>query len=82
MYLGLSIENSVINAAILNNGGDFVWQAPDKPSPAMKVVLALQNTTPLPALLISIIVFLVACLLVKNYGTVPTALLVQVVLPR
>jgi hypothetical protein len=26
MYLGLSIENSVINAAILNNGGDFVWQ--------------------------------------------------------
>ncbi len=26
MYLGLSIENSFINAAILNNGGDFVWQ--------------------------------------------------------
>jgi predicted NBD/HSP70 family sugar kinase len=26
MYLGLSIENSVINAAILNDGGDFVWQ--------------------------------------------------------
>ena len=26
MYLGLSIENSVVNAAILNDGGDFVWQ--------------------------------------------------------
>ena len=26
MYLGLSIEHSVINAAILNVGGDFVWQ--------------------------------------------------------
>ena len=26
MYLGLSIENSVINAAILNDGGDFVSQ--------------------------------------------------------
>ena len=26
MNLGLSIENSVINAAILNDGGDFVWQ--------------------------------------------------------
>jgi hypothetical protein len=26
MYLGLSIENSVINAAILKDGGDFVWQ--------------------------------------------------------
>ena len=26
MYLGLSIENSVINAAILNDGDDFVWQ--------------------------------------------------------
>ena len=26
MYLGLSIENISINAAILNDGGDFVWQ--------------------------------------------------------
>ena len=26
MYLGLSIESSVINAALLNDGGDFVWQ--------------------------------------------------------
>ena len=26
MYLGLSIENSLINAAILNDCGDFVWQ--------------------------------------------------------
>ena len=26
MYLGLSIENSVVNAAILTDGGDFVWQ--------------------------------------------------------
>ena len=26
MYLGLSIEHSFINAAILNDGGDFVWQ--------------------------------------------------------
>ena len=26
MYLGLSIEHCVINAAILNDGGDFVWQ--------------------------------------------------------
>ena len=26
MYLGLSIERSVINTAILNVGGDFVWQ--------------------------------------------------------
>ena len=26
MYLGLSIERSVINAAVLNDGGDFVWQ--------------------------------------------------------
>ena len=26
MYLGLSIENSVINAALLNDGGDFVWK--------------------------------------------------------
>ena len=26
MYLGLSIEHSVINAATLSDGGDFVWQ--------------------------------------------------------
>ena len=26
MYLGLSIEHSVINVAILNDGGHFVWQ--------------------------------------------------------
>ena len=26
MHLGLSIENRVINAVILNDGGDFVWQ--------------------------------------------------------
>lgn len=26
MNLGLSIENSVINAAMMNDGGDFVWQ--------------------------------------------------------
>jgi hypothetical protein len=26
MCLGLSIENSVFNAAILNDGCDFVWQ--------------------------------------------------------
>ena len=26
MHLGLSIENSLISAAIVTNGGDFVWQ--------------------------------------------------------
>ena len=26
MHLGLSVENSLINAAIVTNGGDFVWQ--------------------------------------------------------
>ena len=26
MHLGLTIENSVIAAAVVTNGGDFVWQ--------------------------------------------------------
>jgi hypothetical protein len=26
MHLGLSIETSVITAAIVTNGGDFVWE--------------------------------------------------------
>ena len=27
MHLGLTIENSVIAAAVATNGGDFVWQS-------------------------------------------------------
>ena len=46
MYIGLSIENSLINAAILNDCGDFVWQDShsldhDKISNLLKICCAL-----------------------------------------
>ena len=27
MHLGLTIENSMVAAAVVTNGGDFVWQS-------------------------------------------------------
>ena len=48
MHLGLTIENSVIAAAVVTNGGDFVWQS-NRPVSENGLPSLLTNCTTLVA---------------------------------